>query len=538
MPSTASEWLASNPNQVAELREVLIANGVSVDFLTEYPDWMLENIAQQLTDTFSQSYWDDIEKSYGNDVNELLRAGIRNGKSMGDIAQEMTDLSDEYAESRAMNIARTESGHALNGARKASMDEIVNDPQLVGTLRPTWQSALGTTTRDSHAILDGVPADKEGMWTLSGYKIPWPAHYSLPPGERCNCQCTIVIEYGLQDLEARDMIEQYNQRVEEYNKDVRLREKFNPYHDSLGRFSTGSGSGAHMAPDTGGGTGGGSSDGGKMQEVTYDKDSKKWLLGNGKELPDNVPRIPPAWTGVRVNTSKNADLVVVGVDAKGRKQSIYSEAHWTKAAEVKFARVNELRSKVKNIEKEIKGDLKVPERKEQAACLRLVLETGIRPGSDSDTGAAKKAYGATTLEGRHVKVVNGEVRLQFVGKKGVDIDIPVTNKALVADLLKRKKKSGDSGKLFNTSNRKLLQYTHTKDGGSFKTKDFRTAKATTMAIKLVSSMSKPKNPKEYKKSVKEVATVVSQSLGNTPTIALQSYIHSAVFTKWRASAGV
>jgi uncharacterized protein with gpF-like domain len=233
MPSTASEWLAKNPNQAAELREVLVANGVSVDFLTEYPDWMLENIAQQLTDTFSQSYWDDIEQSYGNDVNELLRAGIRNGKSMGDIAQEMTDLSDEYAESRAMNIARTESGHALNGARKASMDEIVNDPQLVGTLRPMWQSALGTTTRDSHAILDGVPADKEGMWTLSGYKIPWPAHYSLPPGERCNCQCTIVIEYGLQDLEARDMIEQYNQRVEEYNKDIQLEEKFKETVENL-----------------------------------------------------------------------------------------------------------------------------------------------------------------------------------------------------------------------------------------------------------------------------------------------------------------
>ena len=38
------------------------------------------------------------------------------------------------------------------------------------------------------------------------------------------------------------------------------REKFNPYHDSEGRFATGSGSGAHMAPDTGGGTGGGTAE--------------------------------------------------------------------------------------------------------------------------------------------------------------------------------------------------------------------------------------------------------------------------------------
>jgi hypothetical protein len=47
--------------------------------------------------------------------------------------------------------------------------------------------------------------------------------------------------------------------VENGRKDIRnIQQKFNPHHDSLGRFATGSGSGAHMAPDTGGGTGGGS----------------------------------------------------------------------------------------------------------------------------------------------------------------------------------------------------------------------------------------------------------------------------------------
>jgi DNA topoisomerase IB len=44
---------------------------------------------------------------------------------------------------------------------------------------------------------------------------------------------------------------------------------------------------------------------------------------------------------------------------------------------------------------------------------------------------------------------------------------------------------------------------------------------------------KPKSQKEYKKMVKDVATIVSKQLGNTPTVALQSYIHPAVFAEWR-----
>jgi len=95
----------------------------------------------------------------------------------------------KYAGLRARNIARTESGNALNGARKAGMDKMMAElgPQMQGVMRPTWLSVLGSTTRDTHANLDGVPADKDGMWTLAGYRIPWPAHVSLPASERCNC---------------------------------------------------------------------------------------------------------------------------------------------------------------------------------------------------------------------------------------------------------------------------------------------------------------------------------------------------------------
>jgi len=48
-------------------------------------------------------------------------------------------------------------------------------------------------------------------------------------------------------------------------------------------------------------------------------------------------------------------------------------------------------------------------------------------------------------------------------------------------------------------------------------------------------MPAPKDEKTYKKQVLEVAKVISAKLGNTPTVALQSYIAPQVFAQWRAA---
>ncbi len=106
------------------------------------------------------------------------------------------------------------SGNALNGARKVSMDELSEELGPEVPMRAEWLSVLGTTTRDDHADLDGVPEDEEGMWTLGGIRIPWPAHYSLPPGQRCNCQCTQVTAFGLGEEESLQLIQEHQERAE------------------------------------------------------------------------------------------------------------------------------------------------------------------------------------------------------------------------------------------------------------------------------------------------------------------------------------
>lgn len=277
----------------------------------------------------------------------------------------------------------------------------------------------------------------------------------------------------------------------------------------------------------------------------FSKASAHGLGGRTKEgggaLPEHVTklRIPPAWTDVRYSEDPDSPLLVVGRDAKGREQRVYSEKFAHTMAEAKFRRVEALANKLAAISKQNEAARRDPKKRDVADALALVMATGIRPGSDEDTRAAKRAYGATTLEGRHVAIdPDGRISLQFTGKKGVELDIPVEDTRLGNMLVERKRAAGDSGRLFpEASAARLLAHTHSLDGGSFKTKDFRTLLGTSIAQREVARQPVPRDARSYRRAVIDVARRVARKLGNTPTVALQAYIAPEVFGGWRLAAG-
>jgi DNA topoisomerase I len=262
----------------------------------------------------------------------------------------------------------------------------------------------------------------------------------------------------------------------------------------------------------------------------------------GSPLPAHIAalKIPPAWTDVHYDTNPGAALLVAGRDAKGRAVAIYSAEHSAKAAATKYARIRELNAEFDRIVAQNEAARRDPATRDVADCLALVMATGIRPGRDADTGAAVRAYGATTLEGRHVRVSpNGHVSLQFIGKKGVSLNIPVSDPSLATMLIKRKTNAGPKGLIFETVNdRSLRKHSDAMDGGGFKTKDFRTHLGTSVASKLVASAKPPTDERSYKRAVRQIAAEVAAKLGNTPTVALQSYISPSVFSEWRMAANV
>jgi DNA topoisomerase-1 len=157
-----------------------------------------------------------------------------------------------------------------------------------------------------------------------------------------------------------------------------------------------------------------------------------------------------------------------------------------------------------------------------------------RPGSDRDTKANVKAYGATTLEARHVVETKEGVRLQFIGKEGIWHDHLIRDKELGKMLLDRKNAAKSANdKLFNTTYDDVHRFTVQRDGGKFTPKDFRTSAATSLAVETVQANPQPaKDEKEYKARMKEVAVKVSSLLGNKPAQALKSYIAPFVFAPW------
>lgn len=247
--------------------------------------------------------------------------------------------------------------------------------------------------------------------------------------------------------------------------------------------------------------------------------------------------IPPAWTDVHIaDDLDDAKLMVVGKDSKGRPQRVYSQAHTEGQAEAKFARVQEFAKHLDKLDSALERDAMDDD---SAAALLLIRRLGMRPGSNRDTGAEKEAHGATNLKVEHVTVDDdGTVHLDFTGKKGVHIQLSFKD-PLIADVLRKRlaARGGIPGvQLFETNEDKTRTYMKsTGVPDDFLLKDLRTVHANVVALREIAKRGddRPKTLAEYRKWRKEIGVLVSNELGNTPTLALASYINPTVFAPWQ-----
>ncbi len=226
--STASEWLQDENIDLGDVEGLGIA--------TEMPQWMKDAIEIQLRETFEQDYWKNILETTGTDIEEYLRDGLQEGLSIRELARNINRaFPSAYSMRRAVLIARTESGNALNSARALAVDHLKEELGEAGTtIRKEWLSVLGNTTRDSHAALDGVPADENGLWNLDGVRVPWPSHWSLPAKNRVNCQCTITTGFGIDEEEFDERIGEQRNLFDVLENDAGLQTK----HAKLDQIGT------------------------------------------------------------------------------------------------------------------------------------------------------------------------------------------------------------------------------------------------------------------------------------------------------------
>ena len=287
--------------------------------------------------------------------------------------------------------------------------------------------------------------------------------------------------------------------------------------------------------------------------LTWKPQTHRWIRPNGGEDESNAPRgrsgeqwwkpdqegderpiltadnqrIPPAWTDLWVNADPSADRLAVGIDVKGRSQTTYSMEYGKKQSAKKFARIRSFAKGHKKLTAQIGKD--IDNGNEEAIVASLINQSFIRPGSEVDTGAEKKAYGATTLLTDHVSVKGDEITLAFDSKKGGHTVRTIKDKRLASILNDRVDKRQPGAKLFDTDASKVNDYVQKTaidigmpgaDNLKYTIKDFRTHGATNLAVQEMNSgkhsMAPPPTAEQIQKKIdsKNKARTVPPAIPN------------------------
>jgi DNA topoisomerase IB len=254
-------------------------------------------------------------------------------------------------------------------------------------------------------------------------------------------------------------------------------------------------------------------------------------------------KTPPNWRNAMLNPSATDGANLTrGQDEKGKWQSRQRPEAAAANAEVKWDRVRDFHHNgagpiIRAAERLMKNETASQKERDLGALIHLVSRTGFRVGSDTDTGAKEQAYGASTLEKRHIKLRGKDsIDFEFTGKKAVTITKTLRDKALTDYLGGRLKEMSDAEKVFKATNEDALRFIKRVSGNSgYKTKDFRTWQGTGLALALRKKMTPPTTEKEWVEKEKGIAEAVAKHLGNTPKVALESYIAPYIFDKWDQS---
>jgi DNA topoisomerase-1 len=241
--------------------------------------------------------------------------------------------------------------------------------------------------------------------------------------------------------------------------------------------------------------------------------------------------IPPAYTDVMIATDPKAELRATALSpATGQTAYYYSKRYEARQQQAKWDRIVKVQTHVQTLETKLARDVANPKRPghHTAMTLRLIAQTGMRNGTEPDG----ETFGASSLRTEHVTVDGATLRFQFPGKGGKTHDLTVVD-AVLADYVKTRKASG-AETLFPHEGADTLEYLQSISGGAkFKVHDLRTWYATTYADHLVTTAVTaglaPTTVKEQKAFRKAVATTVANRLGNTPGMALKTYIHPKVW---------
>ena len=262
--------------------------------------------------------------------------------------------------------------------------------------------------------------------------------------------------------------------------------------------------------------------------------------GNGIDEGDRLRlatlAIPPAWTDVWICQDERGHLQATGRDAAGRKQYIYHSDWDLVRDEAKFERLAPFGKALPRLRKRIQEDLRrpgLPHPKVVALATAVLDETLIRIGNQSYS-KQNGSYGLTTLEAEHAEIDGKLVRLNFIGKGGIEHEVALEDARLAALMSRCQELSGQhlfsyeaDDRVSAVTSNDVNDYVRTVTGEDFTAKDFRTWGASALATAHLGQAGLPDGDSDDR-TILEAIDRAADVLGNTRAVCRSSYIHPVV----------
>jgi DNA topoisomerase I len=273
--------------------------------------------------------------------------------------------------------------------------------------------------------------------------------------------------------------------------------------------------------------------------------------------PDDIARIkalaiPPAWRDVWIAPDPDAHIQAVGTDAAGRRQYRYHD-EWRRQRDAeKHERVLTLGTTLADVRAEVAARLAVKEcsRERVLAGAVRMLDVGVfraggeeyAPDCDDDGDGT---FGLATLRREHVALKRGAIVFSYPAKGGVPRTLALRDPALhrlVNSLLRRR---GGGEELLAYKQRREWVDVRSQDlntavkelaGEQYTCKDLRTWNATVLAAVTLAALAAengvPSSQRARKRLANAAIKQVAEHLGNTPTVARNSYVDPRVIERF------
>ena len=255
--------------------------------------------------------------------------------------------------------------------------------------------------------------------------------------------------------------------------------------------------------------------------------------------------IPPAWRDVWISPDPFGHIQATGIDQRGRKQYLYHPRWRERRDQEKFDEMVAFARALPALRSVVDHDIALGDmsREQVLACATRLLDRGFFRIGSEQYAVTNETYGLATMRKEHVTLDGEVIRFDYVAKESkrrvqAIIDPEV---AVIVGTLKRRRGGGEEllaykrdGRWCDVRSPDINAYLKAATGRDISAKDFRTWGATVLAAVGLAvieprRLSQAARKRAIVRAVKEVAFY----LGNTPTVARNSYIDPRIFDRYR-----